>query len=102
MRIGRTSAYKLANQYLATNGADGIPCIRIGKQLRVPRNRLEHWLGGPLTTPAPSHASSTTAPHDLNEPPAPTTTRPTCPTDPSPRHHARHRPPHQTSLPFSS
>ena len=51
VRIGRTSAYGLARLYLATDGADGLPAIRIGKQLRIPRAHLERWHGGPLTPP---------------------------------------------------
>jgi excisionase family DNA binding protein len=52
LRIGRTVAYELARRYLVSDGADGLPVIRIGKQLRVPRARLERWYGGPLTPPA--------------------------------------------------
>jgi hypothetical protein len=51
VRIGRTSAYGLARRYLASDGAEGLPVIRIGKQLRVPRVALERWLGGALTPP---------------------------------------------------
>ena len=52
LRIGRSCAYALAGRYLATAGADGMPVIRLGKQLRVPRAHLERWHGGPLTPPA--------------------------------------------------
>jgi hypothetical protein len=51
IRIGRTTAYDIARVYEATDGADGLPVIRLGKQLRVPRCRLEDWLGGPITWP---------------------------------------------------
>ena len=51
VRIGRTSAYEQARLYIATDGADGLPAIRIGKQLRVPRAQLERWHGGPLRPP---------------------------------------------------
>ncbi|MEO5900304.1 MAG: hypothetical protein ABIR68_09245 [Ilumatobacteraceae bacterium] len=37
MRIGRTLAYQLAGEYLATGGTAGLPVIRIGTCLRVPR-----------------------------------------------------------------
>jgi hypothetical protein len=37
MRIGRSLAYQLARQYLATGGTAGMPVIRIGTCLRVPR-----------------------------------------------------------------
>jgi excisionase family DNA binding protein len=51
LRIGRTAAYALAGRYIATDGKEGMPAIRVGKQLRVPRTALERWLGGPLTPP---------------------------------------------------
>ena len=41
LRIGRTTAYELAHQYLTTGGACGLPVVHIGKQLRVQRARLE-------------------------------------------------------------
>jgi hypothetical protein len=37
LRIGRTSAYELARRYLRSNGAEGIPVLRVGHLLRVPR-----------------------------------------------------------------
>jgi excisionase family DNA binding protein len=51
LRIGRTAAYQLAREFLATAGAVGLPVIRYGRQFRVPRCRLEEQLGGPLTWP---------------------------------------------------
>src|SRR4051794_10483990 len=51
VRIGRTAAYRLARQYLATDGAAGLPVVRFGKQLRVPRCKLEQALGGPISWP---------------------------------------------------
>jgi len=49
LRIGRTAAYALAARYEETSGAEGLPVIRIGKQLRVPLARLEELAGGALT-----------------------------------------------------
>jgi hypothetical protein len=37
LRIGRTLAYALARRYEATGGAEGLPVIRLGNCLRVPR-----------------------------------------------------------------
>jgi Helix-turn-helix domain len=51
LRIGRTSAYALAREFLTTGGLSGLPVLRVGRQLRVPRCRLEQLLGGPITWP---------------------------------------------------
>lgn len=59
LRIGRTVAYALARLHLANGGDDGLPVIRIGKQLRVPRAVLEQWSGGPLTVPGPKQFTET-------------------------------------------
>ena len=37
LRIGRSLAYKLAHEYLTTDGASGLPVLRFGACLRVPR-----------------------------------------------------------------
>lgn len=37
LRVSRSLAYQLVQRYLATDGADGVPAIRIGSCLRVPR-----------------------------------------------------------------
>jgi hypothetical protein len=41
LRVGRTTAYDLVGKYFDTDGADGMPCLRVGGQLRVPRALLE-------------------------------------------------------------
>lgn len=50
--ISRTTAYKEAKRFLATNGAEGIPVCPVGGLLRVPRARLEQLAGGPLRCPS--------------------------------------------------
>ena len=40
LRIGRGAAYVLARQYLATDGREGLPVVRLGRSLRVPRAGL--------------------------------------------------------------
>ena len=37
LRIGRSLGYQLANEYLVSGGLTGMPVIRIGACLRVPR-----------------------------------------------------------------
>ncbi len=54
LRFSRGKAYELAREFLATGGASGMPVIRLGRQLRVPRAVLEDWIGGPITWPIPT------------------------------------------------
>jgi hypothetical protein len=80
LRIGRTSAYLLAQQWLYTDGRDGLPVVRVGRQLRVPRRALERLAGGeltavpapsePRTAPGPSTATPAGAPTDEDTPPS--------------------------------
>ena len=37
LRIGRSLAYQLANQYLSSRGMVGMPAYRLGNCIRVPR-----------------------------------------------------------------
>ena len=46
LRIGRTSAYLLAQEYEATAGAGGLLVVRFGRQLRVPLARLVQLADG--------------------------------------------------------
>jgi excisionase family DNA binding protein len=68
LRVGRTTAYEFASGFLAGDHADGIPVVRIGRQKRVPRCKLEGLLGSPITWPLPTVGESTapraTAAHD--------------------------------------
>jgi len=41
LRIGRTSAYLLCQRWLETAGRTGLPAVRVGRLLRVPRSALE-------------------------------------------------------------
>lgn len=43
--LGRAAAYAACNTYLATDGAEGIPCIRVGRFIRVPTAALRVHLG---------------------------------------------------------
>ena len=45
LRISRNAAYAAAREWRATCGKVGIPCIEIGRTLRVPRAEFERLLG---------------------------------------------------------
>jgi hypothetical protein len=45
LRISRNAAYAAARLWRATNGESGLPCIEIGRTLRVPRTSLDKLLG---------------------------------------------------------
>jgi len=49
LRIGRTAAYEQTKRFEETGGQEGIPVIRVGRLMRVPRAALERWSGGPLS-----------------------------------------------------
>jgi len=48
LEISRTAAYTLANQWLRTAGAEGLPVVRLGRTLRVPRSALERMQNADL------------------------------------------------------
>jgi excisionase family DNA binding protein len=44
LRIGRSAAYAGVAQFEATDGRFGIPCMRIGRSVRVPKRALVRWI----------------------------------------------------------
>lgn len=58
LRIGRTLAYQEATRFEATGGAAGLPVVRVGRVLRVPRAALEALAGTTLDTAPGARAVS--------------------------------------------
>ncbi len=56
LRLSRSVAYEEARRYLETG--DGLPVLRFGRSLRVPKHRIAKLLGAPqpelATTEAPT------------------------------------------------
>ncbi len=63
--IGRTSAYQLARR-AADHGEGDFPAVRFGKQLRIPRQKLEDLIGGPITLPTDPPTTSGPTPIPAN------------------------------------
>ncbi len=55
LRCGLTFVYESIHRYRATGDTDEIPGLKVGRGLRVPRVRLEHYIGAPITWPIVDH-----------------------------------------------
>jgi excisionase family DNA binding protein len=62
LRVGRTTAYADVRRWFATDGADGLPAVRVRRQVRVLRRELEDRIGGPITWPIPDEPVTATTP----------------------------------------
>jgi len=47
LRINRNATYAAARQWRESGGATGLPCMELGRTLRVPRADLDRLLGRP-------------------------------------------------------
>lgn len=47
LRISRGAAYALARRWRETGGREGLPCLQLGRTLRVPRDALHEMLAHP-------------------------------------------------------
>lgn len=74
LRIGRTKAYAMGQEWRATNGQSGIKVQELGGQLRVPRVWLEDELDTPvLFIPEPPAGAKHTGRNPTPAPAAPPT-----------------------------
>jgi len=80
LRIGRTKAYAMGQEWRVTEGRSGIKVREFGGQLRVPRVWIEEQLGAPLRS-IPQRPGRANATHDEGS--APTTERAVEPTSTS-------------------
>jgi hypothetical protein len=44
LRIGRSKAYEMTTLYETSGGTKGLPCLRMGDLLRIPRFALEEYV----------------------------------------------------------
>ncbi len=56
LRVGRTTAYDVVGKHVDTDSADGMPCLRVGGQLRVLQVLFEERLGILITVWPPPEA----------------------------------------------
>lgn len=107
LRIGRTKAYAMSQEWRVTNGESGIKVCELGGQLRVPKAWLEEQLGAPVlfVPPPPNRAKRnghTPKPGSSTEPePTPEAPRPAKPTRPRRRGKRTTANSNQLTLPFS-
>jgi excisionase family DNA binding protein len=43
--ISRSAAYELANVWLATDGQAGLPAVRLGRTILIPRTAIDRGMG---------------------------------------------------------
>lgn len=63
LRCGLTFVYESIHRYRATGDTNEIPGLKVGRDLRVPRVQLEHYIGAPITWPIVDHP---TVDHELD------------------------------------
>ena len=108
LRIGRTKAYAMSQEWRVTNGESGIKVCELGGQLRVPKAWLEEQLGAPvLFVPSPpdqakrnGHTPKPAVPQSESAPTA-EPTQPGKPTTPRRLIKRRTANGNQLTLPFS-
>ncbi|QYG94327.1 helix-turn-helix domain-containing protein (plasmid) [Iamia sp. SCSIO 61187] len=56
LRISRGAAYAQARRWRETGGREGIPCLQLGRTLRVPIGALQEMLEHPESASVPNLA----------------------------------------------
>ena len=96
LRVGRTVAYAETRRFRESDGREGIPCVEVGGQIRVPTAELERLAGRPIdetslqprsrrpdpapsTPPAPRAVGNSSATSSRRLRPAPRSSAPTLP-----------------------
>lgn len=104
LRIGRTKAYALTQEWRATGGASGLPVVDFGHVLRVPRAALETLLGVSLatTSEAPSAEVEAVVAASVEAPAAPEASGAATASRRSQKRRGRSTPAHATNSSTSS
>jgi hypothetical protein len=101
LRLGRTTVYQQARLFLATGGAEGIPCRRYGRSLRFPAAELEAMGSEPRAVP-PRAAKVVDIAEARQHAPTPPTNPPPRATRHTSRRTRRRRADNQPTLPLTS
>ena len=65
LRIGRSKAYEMTTQYVSSGGTQGLPCLRLGDLLRIPKAALHEYVTtGHIVQLIPQDAANAT-PHAI-------------------------------------
>ena len=94
LRIGRTKAYAMGQEWRVTEGRSGIKVREFGGQLRVPRVWIEEQLGAPLSSIPQRPGRANASPDDEGAPNAETAVEP--PSTPKPEPEELELPPTTT------
>ena len=94
LRIGRTKAYAMSQEWRVTQGESGLKVCDIGGQLRVPRAWLEATLDAPVLSIPTAPGPKATSDHDRRAADEPTQPA-------KPRRRRPQPPANQLTLPFS-